>query len=237
MRQLIKNFVRKFGYDITSFHHAYNSESRRIRLLQVNNIETVLDVGANSGQFAGHLRSSGYDGGILSFEPLSAVFGQLESKCSTDPRWGGYNLALGDEDGAAEINISDNTFSSSLLGMMPQHESSAPDSVYVGSETIEVKKLDTIYSDLPISGEVYLKIDTQGFGMQVLEGAEKVLSKIRGVEVETSLVPLYHDEELIESIIAYMRDRGFVPMSIEPGFADGDTGQLLQADVIFYRNG
>lgn len=235
-KEIVRGLLRSLGYDVSRYHHAYHPQARRNRLLEVNSIDLVLDVGANTGQYGGHLRSDGYTGRIVSFEPLADAFAELKEKAAQDPKWEAINIALGCYDGVAEINVSGNSCSSSLLGMLDAHKSSAPDSVYVGVENIDIRRLDSVFHECCEGAKnVYMKVDTQGYGMEVLKGAESSLSAVRGIQMEVSFVPLYEREPLIEEVLAFLRERGFVPMSIEPGFGDQATGQLLQADVVFYR--
>ena len=134
------------------------------------------------------------------------------------------------------INVAGNSFSSSLLEMLPAHVASAPDSAYTGTQLVEVKTLDSIFDDMCAEGEqVYLKIDTQGCESKVLAGAKGVLDRIATIRLEMSLVPLYAGELLLEDMVRLLRELGYSPIAIEPGFFDPATGRLLQADGVFHR--
>ncbi len=208
----------------------------RINLLKHFNIDTILDVGANTGQYAYYTRKLGYKNNIISFEPLSSAFSILEKFAKKDSRWQVENAALGDFDGQIEINISLNSQSSSILDMMPEHVKSAPDSVYEGKEQVNIYKLDSIINNYPVDLEkTFLKIDVQGFEQKVLEGAEKALKSIRGLQLELSMIELYKGETLITEMLNIVSDLGFNIYSLEPGFYDKISGQLLQVDGIFYR--
>jgi len=224
------------GYDIVRFHHAYHAQARRNRLLDLYGVDLILDIGANIGQYGAQLRKEGYKGNIISFEPLADAYSELLMKVELDAEWSALNCALGSIDGTAEINVSKNSCSSSLLGMLPEHQTSAPDSVYVRKENIRIKMLDTVFDQYCSSfKKIFMKVYTQGYGMDVLKGSGNSLEKICGIQIEVSLVNLYANEALIEDFIVFLRNLGFVPMSIEPGFADFETGKLLQADLIFFR--
>jgi FkbM family methyltransferase len=116
----------------------------RIKLLHNFNIQTLLDVGANTDQFAYYSRKLGYKNTIISFEPLSSAFMILEKFARKDPKWHIHNCAVGDSNGDVEINISANLQSSSLLDMMPDYLKSAPDPEYLGTEEVSVFTLDTL---------------------------------------------------------------------------------------------
>lgn len=235
-RELRKLFW-KAGYDVSRFSPGSHPVARRGALLRLYRIDTVLDVGANSGQYARQLRGElGYAGRILSFEPLSSAFELLEASARRDPKWEVFNLALDDTDQRQEINVAGNSYSSSLLDMLPAHLKSAPTSGYVGTEAVEVRRLDSCFSDLCGSSDrIYLKIDTQGFESRVLKGAEESLSRIDTVQMEMSLVPLYDGEILLPDMCLLMRERGYDLVALEPGFSDATHGQLLQADGVFHR--
>lgn len=236
MRDLIKRIARSFGYNISRYSPAYHCEARRIALLKHYNIDILFDVGANTGQYGLSMRELGYTRRIVSFEPLSGVFSQLKNVAAQDGVWDAFNFGLGDFDGEAEINIAGNTASSSLLNMLPRHSDAAPESAYVGTEKITVKKLDAIFTDLLGNAKrPFMKIDTQGYTKPVLDGAARSLDSIRGMQVEIALTPLYAGEVLLPDMVRLLNDRGFRLMSIEPGFADPGTGQLLQVDCIFFR--
>jgi FkbM family methyltransferase len=232
----MKRLVRKLGYDINKFTPGMDSLDRRQRLLQTYGIEIVLDVGANIGQYASQLRRIGYTGEIVSFEPLSSAYQQLKEAAKADTAWKTLNIALGNIEGFARINIAGNSQSSSLLKMLPSHIASAPDSAYIGTEQIEIRTLDSLCDTLAIKGRsVLLKIDTQGFERKVIIGAQGSLSYIATVELEMSLTPLYEDESLFDELYGLLCRMGYRPVGLEPAWADETTGQVLQVNGIFHR--
>jgi FkbM family methyltransferase len=200
-------------------------------------IDVVLDVGANAGQFAQHLRRDlDFEGRICSFEPLSVPFRRLQVRAAEDPDWQAFNFGLGDIEGRTTINVAANSESSSMLEMLPSHVEAAPESRFVGREDVEIRTLDTIFHDLCQAGEgVYLKIDTQGFEDRVLRGADGSLAKIDTVEIEMSLTPLYSDALTFGELYQLLLGKGYAMVGLEPGFTNPQTGQLLQVDAIFRR--
>lgn len=237
----IKHKIRKtlwrMGYDISRFNSTSHPLARRKALLDSYNIHLVLDVGANIGQFAEQMRNDiGYSGDIISFEPLSSEFELLKEKAGNDKKWKAINCAIGDVEEKSEINIAGNSYSSSILSMLESHEKSAPESKYVGQETIDVKTLDSIMDDLSINeANIYLKIDTQGFESKVIKGAEMSLNRIDTIQLEMSLLPLYKDELLFNELYNILCSKGYTLVALEPGFSDSNSGQMLQIDGIFHR--
>lgn len=145
---------------------------RRIKLLNNNNIDVVIDVGANIGQYGLELRNIGYKGRIISFEPTSEAFAKLKRTALKYNLWEVYNMSLGERDGESTINIAKNSVSSSILKDLPLLTDSAPEATFIRKETIHIKKLDSIFEDLNLEGKnIYLKIDTQGYEKMVLDGA------------------------------------------------------------------
>jgi FkbM family methyltransferase len=236
MRRQLNPFLRKLGYEISKYSPSSNVLSRRIKLVQAHQIDLVLDIGANVGQFARGMRSLGYMGEIISFEPLSAAYAELQHKASADAKWRPVKLALGDFDGEAEINVSADSQSSSLLDILPSHTDRSITAAYVGKENITVRKLDSIFDEYVFSERnIYLKIDAQGFEQKIIEGASQSLPKIAAVQLEASIIPLYSGECLLPDMIKLMEGMGFTLMSLEPGHCDAETGQLYQVDCVFFR--
>ncbi len=234
LKQKVRRWLKTMGYDVIRFAPHTHPLARRKSLLQSYGITVVLDVGANSGQYGRELRELGYKGQIISLEPMRSPFESLKVDAESDARWRTFNFALGDKECDATINIAGNSYSSSMLEMLPSHADSAPESKYVGAEQIQIKTLDSLFGSLCPKGEaVLLKSDTQGFEMNVLKGAENSLPFT--IQLEMSLVPLYEGESLIDRLLPLLYGKGYRAVSLEPGFADRKTGQLLQVDAILHR--
>lgn len=239
LKKTLKKLLWRAGFDIKKFTPTTHALARRKHILDYYQIDTVLDVGANTGQWATELRHDlGYQHRIVSFEPLSTAFNLLSKNAEHDQNWDVFPFGLGNVSEFLEINVAANSQSSSMLGMLPAHVQSAPTSEYVGKERIEVKRLDSIFHSIcSPQNRVYLKIDTQGFEEQVIDGAEGVLPLIDTIQVELSLVPLYDGELLIEEMCAKLRGKGYDLIALEEsGFSDETTGHLLQVDAIFHRS-
>jgi FkbM family methyltransferase len=206
-------------------------------MLRSNGIDVIFDVGANNGQFGQLLRSLGYRGRIVSFEPLGSVWERLAEARSNDSFWTvADRVALGSEDGEIEINVSKMTGSSSVLQMLKIHTEVAPGSEYVSKERVPLKRLDTVGPEyLRDDSRLFIKIDTQGFEAEVLKGATKLLDRTVGLLLELSFIPLYKDQSLYDEMINSVKTMGFDMWAISPGISDPRTGRLLQADATFFR--
>lgn len=209
---------------------------RRIKLLKHYQIEAIIDVGANIGQYGTELRNIGYSGQIISFEPTREAFEKLSKCAKNDPLWKVFHSSLGERDGKADINISKNSVSSSILDSLPELVESAPEASFIKKEEIDIKKLDSIFESLDLKNKnVYMKIDTQGYESQVLEGSKNTLPKIKGVQIEMALIPTYEGAMGFQEMSLKLKNLGFNLISIESGFYDKATGKLMEVDGVFYR--
>ena len=232
MKKLIQRVLNKIGLKLIEYPD--KSQKRYNLIMKSQGINTILDIGANTGQFGQAMRKLGFRGRIISFEPVTEAFDKLVQNASSDENWVTLKYALGEDNGTSLINISGNSQSSSILEMLPQHIESAPASKYVAQEEIEIKTLDSVFDDLNgPDAQILLKVDTPGFEKSVLNGAASSLAKISVIELELSLVPLYENGNLYTEMIEYLDDKGFDLYSFEEVFADHKTGRLLQFDGIF----
>ncbi|MGZ4048695.1 MAG: FkbM family methyltransferase, partial [Bacteroidia bacterium] len=146
--------------------------------------------------------------------------------------------AIGAKKEEIEINISANSVSSTLLNMLDSHIEGAPESKIIGKEKVQVYPLDEIGLDYTANAKnIFLKIDVQGFEQEVLKGAQLMIDKAKGIEMEISLIPLYENQNwLLPQVLEYMTAKGFVMTSIVPAFTDNKTGKVLQCNGIFFKN-
>lgn len=234
---LVRRAANRVGLDITRHRPATSPTGRLATMLATHRVDVVLDAGANIGQFALGLRGAGYRGRIVSFEPLPDAWRQLRHAARRDPDWEVPDaVALGATDGEVEINVSGNSVSSSILDMLHSHASVAPGSRYVARERVPLRRLDAIAADHVAPGATpFLKIDTQGYEAQVLDGAAGLLERVAGLQLELSLVPLYAGQSLHRELIDRLDAAGFDLWALWPGFTDPASGRMLQVDAAFFR--
>lgn len=237
MKKLIHKIARKFGLDFIRYTPTYSESARLNAILNYHKIEIVLDVGANIGQYAKSLRDGGYQGKIISFEPLSSAHKQLTIASQYDPNWIiAPRVAIGKVEQEAEINISENLCSSSLLPVLEECIKYEPKTQYIDKEKVKVVRLDqAALQYIENCHSVFLKIDTQGFEDDVLKGASGILPNIQGIQVELSLVPLYEGQLLFREMIDKLIALGYELYALQSGFTDNQSGRLLQADGIFIK--
>ncbi len=237
IQKVIRRAVNLAGYDIQRLGHESNAGNLLLKGIDRFEVDLILDVGANEGQFARELLWLGYKGRLVSFEPLSSAHARLEKAARRDPLWTVHpRCAIGAYDGEVEINIAGNSVSSSILPMMESHVSASAGSAYIGAEKAPMFRLDTAAPPyLEKAHKPFLKIDAQGYEWQVLDGAGSILPRMSGVLCELSLVPLYDGQRLWLEIIRRLEDEGFTLWSIHRGFTDPRDGRTLQADALFFR--
>ena len=230
MKRLIKKIFRTAGFEV-------HRQPTIVKSLNIFKIDLVLDIGANIGQYALELRDVGYSGKIVSFEPLSDAHLLLSKAASKDGNWTVFDrCAIGDINGEITINISGNSVSSSILPMLETHRLAAVDSAYISKELTPIHTLDIVAPRYIAEARNYfIKIDTQGFEWQVLEGAAETIKHARGIMLELSLEPLYQGQRLWREIIDFLISKGFTLWAIQKGFTDQNNGRSLQIDIIFFR--
>jgi FkbM family methyltransferase len=237
LRGAVRAPLRRLGFDLVRYHPSQAPATRRARLISERRVDVVLDVGANDGPFAKELRRAGFAGRIVSFEPGQASFAALEVACCSDPAWECHRVAIGSVDGEAELHVAGNLSSSSLLAMTERHVAGAPESRYVATERVRVRRLDDMRRDIVRPEDaVYLKIDVQGLELEVLRGAESLLDQVAVVESELSLAPLYEQGATFVEVVDHLDACGFHLVSLDPVFVDPRDGRLLQLDGIFTRS-
>ena len=228
--------ARALGVDYRRYDARNFVSLRRAHNMSALGIRSVFDVGAHDGGYGRELREHGYLGTVVSFEPLAAPCQRLAHIAVLDGNWRVHHLALGSTDCEARINVSGHLSSSSFLKMTAAHEMASPESKYQGGETVRIGRLDRYVTANDIqSSPAWLKVDVQGYEKNVLEGAGSLLREFAGIELELSLVPVYEGAPLVEDMIAYLRQQGFVPMSFEDVLVDPGTARVLQVNAIFLR--
>lgn len=197
-------------------------------------VEVVLDVGANVGEYGLAVRGEGFAGSIHSFEPLADAFITLQEASRSDLRWESHQLALGANPGIQLMHRSENIVSSSFLDVAAVCIAQDPTTRSNQDEEVQVETLARLANRLP-DARTWLKLDVQGYELEVLAGAGSYLNRVIAVECEMSTVALYEDQPLIEDVIRFLRRQGFALTALKPGVMQPGTSNILQLDGIFER--
>jgi FkbM family methyltransferase len=228
IRSLAKAMLRKKGLQLVR-------EPDLAMFLAVHQVDLVLDIGANVGQFAQGLRRSGYHGRIHSFEPIGDVFDQLAQASSGDPLWSATRSAVGATPGEVAINVSALSVLSSIKPGTPAAAAFDARSAVIRTETVPVTTIADILSQ-DAGGAVFLKVDTQGYEEEVLAGARPVSDRIVGLQLELPISHLYADVWSFEEAVASVRSLGFTPAQFRTvNTVPGDPASALEFDCVFRR--
>lgn len=207
-----------------------------IAFLDKRGVTLYLDVGANQGQTGQRLREAGYGGRICSFEPIPGCFETLTANAAADPLWETVNCAIGESEGEAEIGISENLYSSSLRPATDMLIAIHEPVRYLSHAKTRVHRLDTIFDRFVRPDDiVHLKIDTQGYERNVIEGAAGVLGRIDSVRMEVAVTEVYVGEMVLPEAITMMTERGFVLIEAWAAWRHPASGEVLHFDLLFRR--
>jgi FkbM family methyltransferase len=227
VKRAITRVVRRLGYEIVP----RGDLERRALALHLENlfrkldIRCVLDVGANRGQYVQFLRERvGYRGLVVSFEPISQNLVPLRKKAQADPQWIIRGHALGSEDTRLEINVMKVDLLSSFLSPHPAMVEMFRDvNVIDHKESVEVRRLDSVMAELADGrnlGNLYLKVDTQGFYLEVIRGAAATLPRVRALQTEISMRPLYLNAPSFRETLDVLLERSFAVSGMFPVVRD-----------------
>lgn len=206
-------------------------------VLKQLDVELVIDVGANVGQFATNLRDGGYRGRIVSIEPVASNVAVLREAAAPDGDWSVHSFALGRESGEMTINVPRNTLLSSFLAPNDYARHRFPDSELDGTELVAVHRLDEVFDSLAeplVNPRTYLKMDTQGWDLEVLAGATGCLDHVVGLQTEISMKPIYEGMPSYLESLARLDALGFGVTGFYPVTRDYDL-RVIEYDCVLVR--
>lgn len=234
--KLLNRWATKAGYGLAPL--PAKSERLEIhlgRLFAQLGVNCVLDVGANQGQYGRFLRRWGYKGHIISFEPVTADFELLEAAASSEPKWDTYQLALGEVETTAEINVMSDSLFNSFLD---------PNDFIIGqglrvnsTESVQVRPLDRVVRPLLAELEkpvLYLKLDTQGYDLKVLAGAAGIMEQVVALQTELSVKPVYEQMPYYLDSIAALEKLGFEVTGLFP-IARDNALRVIEFDCVMVQ--
>jgi len=240
MKRCIRNCIRSLGYDIIpySFSKSILLREHLGDLLKRLGIDCVLDVGANVGQYGRLLRRAGYRGRVISFEPNPDALAILTAASASDPRWTVHGCALGDLDGQIPFHITRlNSLSSLLTPDGPAAPEFGDDSKVARTELVPVRRLDTFFAEHAQElreARLYLKMDTQGYDLNVLRGVAGNIHRILGLQSELSLKPIYSGMPDYLQVLFEAARLGFEVTGFFPVVRDR-AGSLIEVDCVMQR--
>jgi len=217
--KLHRKIAKLFGYELIKTRKHPSTNSHMINLINHYDIDLVIDVGANNGQFGRMLRAEGYQGDIHSFEPVSSTFNELKRSCESDDKWFIHQIALSDEVGQAEVNVTESSDLSSFLEPNEFGKSKYEKIKVLRTETVELNTLENFLKEnIPdvAKRKIFLKMDTQGYDLKVFKGAEGVFDNIYCVLSEISLISIYSGMPHYLDALKIYEDAGFIVTGLYP---------------------
>src|SRR5579863_1295246 len=237
-----KELARLFGWELLHIRKDQPTLGAHLkRLLALLEIDCVLDVGANDGQYAAMLRKIGYRGRIVSFEPVAKTYAALAERAAKDKDWHVFHCALAAKAGRQKIRVTRSTVFASFLDPSEYSKTKYPKDMPVERiEEVRVRTLDEVLQEA-IQGlkspKLFLKMDTQGYDLQVFAGAKKSLPKILALQTEISIQAIYKGmPNYLQSLDTYSK-AGFVISGLYPVSRDKDTLALIELDCVMRKLG
>lgn len=230
--------MRLFGRGRGKLARADSADERIVQLIALHGAGTVIDVGANVGQYARRLREAGLDLPIVSIEPGAEAHAALTRAAADDPAWTvGPCMAISDVRGVAQLQVNARSDMNSLKPMAEATLAAFPKAQPETIEEVRTERLDGILADLvgPSGEPVFLKVDTQGCEAEVIRGAAGVLDRIVAIQLEMSLAPLYEGEPTYLALLNELDRLGYDLHFVIPGYFSRVLGRQLQFDGIFVR--
>lgn len=211
-------------------------------LLEALAVDCVVDVGANRGQFGHALRALGYAGRLVSLEPAAGPRRDLEEAAAADADWHVLPVALGEEDGTAELLAIDEE--SELGSLLPASEFGLAWKGVMGRtrrERVDVRRLDGMWDDVAAGAErVLLKLDTQGYDLAAFRGAGGLVAGADGPVVavlsELSLVPIYESMPTMAEQLASYDAAGWALAGLHPVSFDRVSLRVIELDALLVRS-
>ena len=203
------------GFDVVRLRNSnFTLSTHLMNVFADNEIDCVIDVGANAGQYGAFLRGAGFAGHIVSFEPVASVFELLQARAKTDGKWICFQSALGEETEQRTMNVYDSTMFSSFLDANAYSKEIWNSLQGVRPEVVAVARLDDLMPEILArtkARNVFLKMDTQGFDRHVFRGALGSLLHIRALQSELSLIAVYEDmPPAYETLNDFHRENYFI---------------------------
>ena len=207
-------------------------------VLESRGVNCVIDVGAHTGGYGSQLRQAGYQGEIVSVEPVAASFDALRARAESDPRWHARRLALGGAPGTATLQVAREANFTSFLRPTRFSLDWFGGSAVEREEEVEVKRLDAVFDAFVAhvaQPRVLLKTDTQGWDLEVIEGARGVLDRIDALQVELAVRPIYEGAVGWLEAVETLRRLGFRPAHLTTVARDAALG-VVELDCLLVRD-
>jgi FkbM family methyltransferase len=206
-------------------------------IIDEQGIDLIFDVGGNVGQFAKMVFGAGYNGRLVSFEPGAVAHAKLSEAAKSNPNWTiAPRMALGKSKDTLTLHTFNRTDMNSLYAPDERVFESFPQLEEASSEEVQVERLDEVASGyLAEADTVFLKIDTQGGELAILEGATGILDQLAMLQLEVAVESIYRGEPVWMEVLKPVHDYGFRPALMSPGYFSKRIRRQLDLDIVFLR--
>jgi FkbM family methyltransferase len=232
LKKLLFIFLNKLYLRAAFLYRVFPSLEHHF--LWIRQFRTVVDIGANKGQFSLAARKNLKDAEIYAFEPQAKAAEIFSSIFKHDQKVHFFEIAIGPEKRESVMNISHSDDSSSLLKISDLQNSLFPDTYKSGSEVICEDTLESVLGRNNIIEPSLLKIDVQGYEMEVLKGSLFCLDKFTHIYCECSYLSLYEGQPLASDIVKFMVEHNFDLDGIY-NTCHTSQGEAIQSDFLFKR--
>lgn len=215
--------------------HRHQKRPHPLQFLRETQLHTVLDIGANKGQFALEAIKLFPEARVYSFEPLAHVYQELECRSRSFPQWSTHQVALGASDGSAQMYSNAFSPASSLLPLTSVAKDAFPHTREASSATVSVRTLDSWTATVKPDAPILIKLDVQGYEDRVVAGGPETFKRATALFMEVSFQPIYDGQLLFDDIHELVRGLGFRCAGIEGETHDPTTGRLLYGDALYIR--
>ncbi|MDD2934519.1 MAG: FkbM family methyltransferase [Methylotenera sp.] len=233
---MIKVIAEKLGYELIKKKKDASLKSHLQRILKQYEIDLVLDVGANQGQYGKMLRNLGYKGEIISFEPVRSAYEKLKESTEKDNLWKVFKLGLSDKKGVTQINVFKSSVFSSLLKPNEFGQNSFKKMEQSVTEEIDLDTLDNFLNANHIKNKrIFLKMDTQGHDLNVFFGTRNSIATIVGIQSEISFQPIYENMPNYHESLKEYEGAGFMATGLYP-VSRSASGAIIEMDCVMLNN-
>lgn len=235
----LKYKMMRFGWSLGWDFHRFSPDRSILTfvgaIVRELGISCVLDVGGHVGEYGRYLRDVGYKGRIVSFEPVRESYERLCAVAASDGNWQALPIALGAERGEARINVSKGTDLSSFMSANALAHNLLKDVEPIRTEIVPVERLDDVFDEIVQRHEkVFLKIDTQGYDLEVLAGAGACIARVLAIETELAVQPLYEGVSGLYESLKVLDGMGFVLSALFPQTRDRQL-RLVECNCVLVR--
>ena len=240
LKRTLRGAARTLGLQVGKFPGPDTLQGHLKELFRRTGINVVIDVGAHTGEYASEIREIGYQGRIVSFEPVRASHDTLVARAKQQRDWIIQHCALGAEEGEQEINIYRGTvFNSFLPSSSVGAERFGAQVELETKERVRVRRLDRVFDECVagiVAPRVFLKMDTQGWDLKVLEGARGVLDRIVGMQSELAVRHCYTGMTTYTAALEQYAALGFEVTGMFAVAREADGLRVMEFDCVLLRS-